>query len=171
MTSSWEAQAWTLWSDRNRNMLYFQFGWPVYLNNPIFSVHVGEWWGRQESRWVGDSHTHLHTLSVHSPVFHRLCCTSYSPLSSPSACSQICDSSVRSSDIQVPVCLPLPHSSPGPVGPSQLQNGAGPPKNSVPVRRGFNFTGHTKPSARAFLMKILKSFYWCVVLQVEYELV
>lgn len=107
---------------------------------------------------MGDSHTHLHTLSVHSPVFHRLCCTSYSPLSSPSACSQICDSSVRSSDIQVPVCLPLPHSSPGPVGPSQLQNGAGPPKNGTPARRGFHFTGHTKPSARAFLMKILSHF-------------
>lgn len=91
-----------------------------------------------------ETHTHLHTLSVHSPEFHRLCCTSYSPLSSPSACAQIRDSSVRRSDIQVPVCLPLPHSSPKPAGPGQLQNGAGPPKNSISEPRGFHFTGHTE---------------------------
>lgn len=111
-------------------------GWlaGVLKQSFIFST----WWGCDEvgknlGGWETRTHTSTHTSSVHSLEFRLLCCTSYSPLSSPPACSQIRDSSVRSSDTGS--CLPPTptHSSPEPVLPSQLQKGAGPPKNHSSV--------------------------------------
>lgn len=102
-----------------------------------FRYRVGVRWGRQESRWVGDSHTHLHALSVHSAEFRRPCCTAYSPLSSPpSPCSQICDSSVWRSDIQVLVCVqPTPTQQPGACVRTAVEG-------SRSTQKHFDSTGH-----------------------------